>query len=441
MEGNNQAEHQDPNLFDGLSDAQHEMLLQFQDLTGAESLGWCRRTLEEHAWDLDSAARSALNMPPAEVDRPAPPAAAAPRPGGAVVPAQPGGLLSWLFSLATLPLRYLVSTLGGIINICLSIIRGGGPHDPVQDVSEFIAEFEATYGPEHPAFLRGSYSQALSAAKQQLKPLIVYLHCSDHQDTAEFCAGALRHPPLAEWSGRTLLFWACSVDRPEGYRVSQALRENGYPFVAVIVLKENRMTVVGRLEGPCQPNDFLQRLQRIVSDNEASLVAARLERNERNLNQELRQQQDAAYQESLRADQEKERRRQQERERQEQEERERQEQERQRQLKKEEIARQKIELASEIPDEPALDQPDCVRISIKLPDGSRIERRFSTSHSLKVLYYVVFCHPDSPERFEITQNYPRRVLPCRPGAELDPPTLAEAGLGKSELLYVRDLDA
>ena len=47
-----------------------------QDLTGAESLEWCRRTLEEHGWDLDPAARSALNMPPAEVDRPAPVAAA-----------------------------------------------------------------------------------------------------------------------------------------------------------------------------------------------------------------------------------------------------------------------------------------------------------------------------------------------------------------------------
>ena len=68
-------------------------------------------------------------------------------------------------------------------------------------------------------------------------------------------------------------------------------------------------------------------------------------------------------------------------------------------------------------------------------------RSLTACRRRQVLYYVVFCHPDSPERFEITQNYPRRVLPCRPSAELDPPTLADAGLGKSELLYVRDLDA
>jgi len=31
--------------------------------------------------------------------------------------------------------------------------------------------------------------------------------------------------------------------------VSMALRENTYPFLAVIVLKDNRMTVVARIEG------------------------------------------------------------------------------------------------------------------------------------------------------------------------------------------------
>ena len=31
--------------------------------------------------------------------------------------------------------------------------------------------------------------------------------------------------------------------------VSQALRENAYPFLAVIVLRDNRMSVVARIEG------------------------------------------------------------------------------------------------------------------------------------------------------------------------------------------------
>ncbi len=34
------------------------------------------------------------------------------------------------------------------------------------------------------------------------------------------------------------------------FLVSQALRENTYPFLALIVLRDNKMTVVARIEGP-----------------------------------------------------------------------------------------------------------------------------------------------------------------------------------------------
>ena len=47
-------------------------------------------------------------------------------------------------------------------------------------------------------------------------------------------------------------------------------------------------------------------MRAIVSDNEAFLVAARADRQERSFNQILRQEQDLAYLESLKADQEKE---------------------------------------------------------------------------------------------------------------------------------------
>ena len=46
---------------------------------------------------------------------------------------------------------------------------------------------------------------------------------------------------------QNMLFWGCSVRRQEGHRVSQALRENSYPILAVIVLRQNRMVVVGRI--------------------------------------------------------------------------------------------------------------------------------------------------------------------------------------------------
>ena len=45
------------------------------------------------------------------------------------------------------------------------------------------------------------------------------------------------------------LIWAIDVNSEEGTRVSFVLRETSYPFMAVIMLKGSRMTVIGRLEG------------------------------------------------------------------------------------------------------------------------------------------------------------------------------------------------
>lgn len=32
----------------------------------------------------------------------------------------------------------------------------------------------------------------------------------------------------------------------EGYKVAEALKSGSYPFLAILVLKDNRMTIVGR---------------------------------------------------------------------------------------------------------------------------------------------------------------------------------------------------
>ena len=60
--------------------------------------------------------------------------------------------------------------------------------------------------------------------------------------------------------------------------VSQALRENTYPFLAMIMLKDRKMTVVGRLEGLVQPEDLINQLNFIMEANQTYLVSERLER-------------------------------------------------------------------------------------------------------------------------------------------------------------------
>ena len=95
----------------------------------------------------------------------------------------------------------------------------------------------------------------------------------------------------------------------------------------------------------------------------------------RNLDREIRNQQEAEYAETLRRDQEREERA---REQEEKERRDLEEKEtlrREELEKKDQIVRLKIELANQIPEEPEPHAENVVRVVIKLPDGQRLDRR------------------------------------------------------------------
>lgn len=425
-----------------------------EDLTGIEDLDRCREILARHNWDLEVAVQDTLNIQEGtpSVFRPA-----SNRPTPVVVDHadqrlfysvqswRPSGILGWGRFIVTAPLSFLYNSLLNILKFAWRLIRPDPRRfvtDPLADVMNFIGNYETKYGHSHPVFYQGTYSQVLNDAKRELKFLLIYLHGDDHQDTDHFCRSTLSNPVLIDFVNGHMLFWACSVNYPEGYRVSQALRENTYPFLAVIVLRENRMTVVGHLEGYMEPEVVVHRLQQIMADNEAAIITARLERDERSMAQTLRQQQDEAYRESLRADQEKERRRLEELQQREEEARRQEESQRAEQKRRQELQRMKLELIDQIPEEPPDTDPHSIRLVIKLPTGTRLERRFRRSQSLKYLYFYVFCHSDAPDSFEIITNFPRRTLPCEPTQDCpEPPTFAELGLGKTETLFVHDLDA
>lgn len=448
-----------------LSNEEMEKLVQLQDLTGIDDLQICRALLESKNWDLEATAREHLNLPNHSPPVSPPLVVEAPNSRQIIRPhshrignSSPQTFVTWAMYLFSMPFRLTYRTFFGVFDFVLSIfgLSGGRPPSiqrrsstyfsrPEEDVAHFIVEFDAKYGSDHVQFHTGSYSKALEEAKRDLKFLLVYLHSATHQDTDEFCQKTLKSTTLRDFvENMNVIFWACSVETPEGYRVSQALRESSYPFLALIVLRQNKMMVVGRIEGLMPTTEALcQRLQEVIRDNEAYIVAASAERAERNINAEIRQEQDAAFQETLRLDQERERLKleaEEAKKRAEEEEKARIQAEIER---KDDIKRQKIELASYIPEEPKADEPEAVRIVIKLPEGQRLERRFYKQQSLKYLYYYVFCHPDSPDEFDITTNFPRKVLNCKPTPDDqdDPPSFQDAGLGKSTMLFVNDLEA
>ncbi|KAI0236719.1 FAS-associated factor 2 [Lamellibrachia satsuma] len=390
-----------------LTPEQTEKLLQFQDLSGIDDIERCREILERNHWDIEVAVQLRFS----EED------------GQAFV-------YSTVFDLFKFVLRLLRPDPRRYIT------------DPLRDVTNFIQSFESSYGAEHPNFYHNTYSQALNDAKRDLRFLLVYLHGDDHEDTTNFCKMTLCSQQVVNFVNTNFLFWACNTNSPEGYRVSQALRENTYPFLALIVLRNNRMTVVARIEGPVGAEDLMTRLGRIMEDNEGSLIAARADREERNFNQSLRAEQDEAYQASLRADQEKERRKRQEVEAKDKEVQDAIDRQMEEVRRVEEIRQRKERLRECIPSEPDSDNPDAINIVLKLPNGIRLERRFLKHQSLEHLYNYVFVHEAAPDDFQIISNFPRKMLPCQPTEDNPcPPSFENVGLGKKEMLFVHDNEA
>jgi len=236
-----------------------------------------------------------------------------------------------------------------------------------------------------------------------------------------------------------MIFWACDISTPEGYRVSHSINARVYPTLVIVVLRANKMIIVGRIEGNCSPTELYDRLTTVVNENEVWLARVRDDRREREFAQTLRQQQDQAYEESLRVDREKERRRQLEREQKIQRELE-EEAELQAQLqRKEDYERLKVETFQRIPPEPEPYENDVTSLLFKLPNGNRIERRFKTTDTLQLIHQYIFSHPEAPESFEILTNFPKRVLVTKDTQHF--PTISELGLQRRETLFVIDSDA
>lgn len=308
----------------GLSSDQTDKVLQFQNLTGIEDMTICRDVLQRHQWNLEVAVQEQLNIlegrPSIYAQESRPPAVVSDHLTQHIYYTPPtdgsgAGLRGFLRSFVNLFWNVCYNTIMTFLQISRRLlgIENGPRSNPLQDILDFKAMYEEKYSTEHPVFYQGTFSQVLNDAKRELRFLLVYLHDQNATDADLFCVTTLANPDVRRYINSTFLFWASSSTTDEGRRISSCFKTNYYPFLGVLVLKENRMTLVGRLEGYCEPDLLIQRLVSIVNEFEINLVQARTDRFEASINRSLRAHQDEAFLESLRADQEKERRREEER--------------------------------------------------------------------------------------------------------------------------------
>lgn len=285
----------------------------------------------------------------------------------------------------------------------------------------------ATYGSQlqFPQFFEGSFTQALQAARHDLKLLVVYLHSPAAQHSEAFCTNVLSNEALRSMLDGGFLVWAGDASGTEGRSVTRVVRAREYPSFSVILpASADDVRVIGSVGGNIEVDGAVALLTACLDEMEMhrAEIVARTEQHAED--RQLRQQQDREYQEALEMD----RKRAEEQALQEQQQREAERLEEARQQKereeaerleaerrsREEVLRQRA--AALAPEGPA----DTARISLRLPAGQRVQRRFAPGAPLADVYRwaeVVPYMPEHagkglevPERFTLKTSFPSREL-------------------------------
>lgn len=187
-----------------------------------------------------------------------------------------------------------------------------------------------------------------------------------------------------------------------------------YPFMAFASPVSGRMGVMCKFEGILNVDEIIGDLDRLIDEMDIQLSVQRSDRASSETSRTIRQQQDAAYEASLQADRNKA---QKEKEARELAKIEIVEAER-RQSVVDRVRADKLErramLLCNLPPEPSAAAPDISKLGIRLPDGTRLIRRFIATDTLESLYDFVESHDLSPipleSDFIIVNSYPRKVL-------------------------------
>jgi len=166
---------------------------------------------------------------------------------------------------------------------------------------------------------------------------------------------------------------------------------------------------------------------------EQMLTVSDGEREERNQSHLLIEEQDRAYEAALQADQERKRKQEEERQRQVLEQAEAEIQEKARTQRLQEKHQEQLEKRRRMGTEPTPTEPDVCMIAFRLPNATRIERRFRTWDTLQLLYDFVETLEEMEciDAFDLFLSFPRQSYFNRKQN-----TLLEVGLVSSTVIHV-----
>ncbi|KAK3057524.1 UBX domain-containing protein 10 [Extremus antarcticus] len=328
---------------------------------------------------------------------------------------------------------------------------GRRPLNPRDTAARFMREFEEEHNVPHTTlpFHDNGYADAFDRAKRDLRYLLVVLLSPEHDDNAPFVRETLLSDDFTTLLNTSqnspegsIILWAGTVQDSEAYQVASAFNVTRFPFVALIAhtpsVSATAMSRLTYISGPITAQELVAQLQKAMQEHGSQITALRAQRREQEATRNLRQEQESAYERSLAQDREKARRKKGDAEEKEKSERE----ERERGERKADAARRLAQWrrwrAHRITPEPAAEEKEAVRVSLRMMGGERVIRRFKPDTPLEELYAFVECYdvlndeaeangektPSEPEvyehefKFRLVAPMPREVFELEKGGTI-----------------------
>eukprot|EP01156_Anaeramoeba_ignava_P023636 Anaeramoba_ignava/c21679_g1_i1.p2 GENE.c21679_g1_i1~~c21679_g1_i1.p2 ORF type:complete len:348 (+),score=135.79 c21679_g1_i1:49-1044(+) len=298
--------------------------------------------------------------------------------------------------------------------------------------SNFPQYLNQKYGKDHPNFFEGNYQEAVNYAKISQKLLFVYLHSDPHFRTPDFCKNILYDNQIVDILNNDFVCWGAFVQQEQGFRISRMLEATTYPFIGIICFIPEAQTLWKSLEGDFTKEDLLKTLQSNLEKFSVEIAVRRYEEEQAQESKIIRENQDKEYYQSLILDQEREREELRELEQKKQ----KIEEEKQKKIAEEQKEKDKKEMLEtfkkRLPKEPTENNQNTLTIAIKLPDSSRIQRKFLKTDTLRDLYdWVQIKSPDLiGNDFELAKNFPTTHF------QNNETSLSSAGILNFDMLYL-----
>lgn len=316
--------------------------------------------------------------------------------------------------------------------------------------------YEAKFGVQHPLFFEGTFNQLIDRGKSSHKPILVYLHSQEHENTHIFVEKIMSNEAFEVLVNQNFLFYLLDISTKSGFQLSSQLGATTYPFLCVIAIIQNKPKVmkIFELTGILlqQVEVFLGNLRDVYETIDAQYIVEKNEEVLRNLSRTEKEEQDRAYLASLERDKELEEKRKQK----ELEEKQKLENEERLKLQKEKellnLKETREYIRRNFPKEPDSltsigDQKtgnEICLIRFKFPDGSQLQRKFLKLDKGELLYQFVHILDGSVSKwvpketstlndYQLTTSYPKK--------KLDPQkTLFENDCHPSQTIFVLEND-